>query len=381
VLQSSLESQLRDADAVEEIPPEHRHHGVFSHLWPAIDDVVRDGFVVERAARLAAEVVEGTLVRIAEGTHPFNPRPAEQQLADPARLIIVGDWGSGLRPARALAGRMQQEVTAGVAAGREVHVIHLGDVYWAGQADEYRRHVLADGWWPVTAELTERGVRSWSLAGNHDLYGGARPYFTVLLGDARFRLQRSADGAPTSWFRLASPSWQIIGLDSAWNDDPRERGQTGLLQDPQLASLEQWLAQADGRKAILLTHHQFMSVYDGRLTHAPAPPPMVARVKPFVDRGAIHGWLWGHEHRCMAFSDPGLPFPRCIGHGGQLQKAHAPGTRPPSPALWQETAAFRYSGGLWNTFGFAVLDIDGPQITVSYHLDGPQPVVGQEQLP
>ena len=153
---------------------------------------------------------------------------------------------------------------------RSVHVIHLGDVYFAGEAEEYRRHVLADGWWPVTDDQAEAGVGSWSLAGNHDLYGGAHAYFTVLLGDGRFRLQRDADGAATSWFRITLPSWDVIGTDTSWNDDPFEQGQTGLLQDPQAQRLAQWIAEDDGndnerRKRLVLSHHQFMTVYDNGL--------------------------------------------------------------------------------------------------------------------
>ena len=82
----------------------------------------------------------------------------------------------------------------------------------------------------------------------------------------------------------------------------------------------------------------------------------------------------------MAFTHPNLAFPPCIGHGGQMQAAHAPGTQPPNPGLWEETESFGGGGQRWNTFGFAVLDIDGPQIKVRYHLEGADPQVEAEDL-
>jgi hypothetical protein len=329
---------------------------------------------------LGAEVVEGTLRRLAEGTHDFNPEPAQRDIDGHARLVLVGDWGSGLPHARNVADLMAQEVAAGLEQARDVHVIHLGDVYFAGEAEEYRANVLADGWWPVTPTQAQAGAGSWSLAGNHDLYGGARAYFTVLLGDPRFAQQRSADGQPTSWFRLRSPSWQIVGLDSSWNDDPFERGQTGLLADPQGAQVDEWLGEDDDRRRLVLSHHQFMTVYDPRLSGVTSLPPLLEHLTPHVDRGAITAWVWGHEHRCMAFQRDRLPSPRCLGHGGQLQAAHAAGTQPPAPGLWEETASFVSAGRRWGAYGFAVLDLDGPEIAVRYVLDGAQPVVATEQF-
>ena len=46
--------------------------------------------------------------------------------------------------------------------------------------------------WPVTAAQARAGVTSWSLNGNHDMYGGGFGYFETLLADPRFVTQRSA---------------------------------------------------------------------------------------------------------------------------------------------------------------------------------------------
>jgi hypothetical protein len=379
VLQSSLAEAVRRNGLATETPGDHPHHGLFSHVWQSVETFIEAGRLKTRGVELSAEVVDGMLERLLESTHAFNPAPAEHAIGDCARVIVVGDWGSGQPGAHAVGGLMAQEVATGVQMGREVHVIHLGDVYFAGQPDEYRNHVLADGWWPVNAEQSDRGVGSWSLAGNHDLYGGARAYFDVLLADPRFHLQRSPDGQPTSWFRLTSPSWQIIGLDSSWDDHPFSMGQTGQLQAPQGEVITRWLQDAD-HKHILLSHHQFMTVYDDRLLRVAEPPALVSSLNPLVDRGRVMAWFWGHEHRCMAFTHPHLGFPRCIGHGGQMQAAHPAETQPPDPGLWEETASCDDGGKRWNRFGFAVLDIDGPQIEMRYVLNGAQPRIQSEHL-
>jgi hypothetical protein len=214
-----------------------------------------------------------------------------------------------------------------------------------------------------------------------------------MLADPRFHLQRSEDN-PTSWFRLTSPSWDIIGIDSSWNDDPFEGGQTGLLQDPQAAQIAEWVAadqqdDATGRrKRLILSHHQLLTAYDTRLKSVLGQgrePALHQKISGIVNDGAITAWIWGHEHRCMAFADTRIAFPRCLGHGGQLQQAHAPGTTPPTPGTWEETAQFQQAGLAWGSFGFVVLDLqepdnEGAHMEGNYHLDGAQPVVATEHF-
>jgi hypothetical protein len=390
LVQTSLAAHLKDKQLATATPADHPHHGFFSHVWQRVTDFVERAELTLQGVELADKVAEGMLERVAEGSHPFNREPAEHKLNDNARLIIVGDWGSGCERAQAVAKLMADEVQRGLDMGRKVHVIHLGDVYFAGEAEEYRDHVLARNWWPVTAEQAKAGVGSWALAGNHDLYSGARAYFTVMLADPRFHLQKSK-GKPTSWFRLTSPSWEIIGLDTSWNDDPLELGQTGLLEDPQADKLHEWIAadqqrEAKGRrKRLLLSHHQFLTVYDNRLKGVLAAgqqPVLHEKMaqKQILTGGAVTAWIWGHEHRCMGFDDHRIAFPRCVGHGGQLQQALPAGTKLEPPGKWRETATFDLAGVRWGSFGFAVLDLEGANIEVSYRLDGAQPAVGTERF-
>jgi hypothetical protein len=383
-----------------------QHRGLIARAWQGIKRFFRR--LVKKQLPFAADLAEGFLKRLSEGTFPFNPEPAEHEIEDRARLIVVGDWGSGTDQAKSVAKLMRKEVRNGREEGRQIHVIHLGDVYFAGEADEYRRKVLGRDCWPVTRWQAMRGVRSWSLAGNHDMYGSAKPFFTVLLGDLRFRLQRAV--APpetsrrgllsrlmfwrrwrpfggrrsTSWFRLSSPSWDIIGLDSSWNDCPFERGQKGLLEDPQAQRVARWVDDNPTKKRLVLSHHQLVTVYDSRLKSmldAGDQPELYKKLQDVIDDGGITAWMWGHEHRCMAFKDPAvnIPFLRCLGHGGQLQRRRSPGPAPPT-VLWEETATFMLDGSDWGRCGFAVLDLEGPTINVRYHLDDGVPVCVTEQF-
>jgi hypothetical protein len=379
VLQSELTEAATTGGQVVETPEGHRHHGLFSHILEDARKLIGDGDIAEHDAEFGTELVEGVLRRFVEGTYPFNTTPAECTLADRVRVIVVGDWGSGLPQAKRVAALMAEEVRSAREADLAVHVIHLGDVYFAGQAAEYRDHVLAAGCWPVTNDDAKAGVGSWLMAGNHDLYGGAAPYFDAVRNDPRFRLQSSADGHPTSWFRLVSPSLQIIGLDSAWNKDPFFTGQTGLLQAPQRAVVEKWLRDGEP-PAMLLSHHQFMSAYDHRLLDVADPPPLVAELSDLVERNRVRAWLWGHEHRCMAFTHAHLAYPACVGHGGQLEVPIPAGKQAPPTVRWAENATFMQGGRPWGRCGSVVLDIDGARVEARYLLDGAEPVVNTEPM-
>jgi hypothetical protein len=261
---------------------------------------------------------------------------------------------------------MAEEVADALACGREAHVIHLGDVYYSGLPSEIRQHVLAC--WPVTPEQARAGVTSWSLNGNHDMYSGGFGYFETLLGDPRFAGQHSADGAPTSFFRLAAPSWDFVGLDTSWDTDVMSKGASGVLEDPQAGFVAEIARETPGRKLVLLSHHQLMSAYEP----ADLGPVLPAKLGPVLDSGRVAAWWWGHEHRCIGFEAAhGVRFPRCLGHGGvPVLQTYAAGDPVKPPGVW-EAAGFLEDtdGDCWARFGFAVLDLDGSQMQVRYRDD------------
>jgi hypothetical protein len=269
-------------------------------------------------------------------------------MPDKCRLVMVGDWGSGLPRARKVAQEMRKFVQESLAAGIECHVIHLGDVYYSGFEYEYKKRFLP--FWPVEPGEEDR-VGSWSLNGNHDMYSGGHAYYGTLLADFRFSRQ-----SRSSFFRLANDNWQFIGLDTAYDDNG--------LKDPQATWLAQTIAN-NPQRSILLTHHQFYSAYED----GPAVGQVLReKLGPLLDGNRIFGAIWGHEHRCILHSrHGGLEYGRLIGHGGvPVYMTHADGDQYSPPATFEDR---RYLGsGLehWAYMGFAVLDLDGPTIRERY---------------
>jgi hypothetical protein len=144
--------------------------------------------------------------------HAFNPSPAPSvELKDRCRIIIVGDWGSGIPRAQKNALAMRVYVEESLKAGLDCQVIHLGDVYYSGWEYEYQKRFLR--YWPVRSG-EESKIGSWSLNGNHDMYSGGHAYFEILLADPRFNRHGGS-----SFFRLYNHHWQIFGLDTAWDDN------------------------------------------------------------------------------------------------------------------------------------------------------------------
>jgi hypothetical protein len=362
LVQSAVSAALREQGVADRTPLDR---SLWSSITHTAEALLHPGNFSPGDPDWVVKIAGSTLSHLARGNHPFNPRPAEHAISDSARLVVVGDWGTGLPRARAVASYMAEEVAEALAHGRQAHVVHLGDVYYSGLPSEIRQHVLAC--WPVTPEQARAGVTSWSLNGNHDMYSGGFGYFETLLGDPRFAGQHSADGAPTSFFRLAAPSWDFVGLDTSWDPNVMSKGTCGVLEDPQAGFVAE-KARASGRKLVLLSHHQLMSVYE----EADLGPVLPAKLGPVLDSGQVAAWWWGHEHRCMGFEPAhGVRFPRCLGNGGvPVLQTYAAGDPVKPPGAWEAAGFLEDAGGdCWARFGFAVLDLDGSQMQVRYRDD------------
>jgi hypothetical protein len=362
LLQSTLDEKLR----AQGVPDWTGHRSLPERILYALRSRLHPVKFGPDDPTWVTAIAKGVLDRLGDGNHPFNPEPAEYAIKGDARVVIVGDWGTGLVRARAVAGFMAGEVAGALAQGREAHVIHLGDVYYSGLPGEVQRNFLAPGLWPVSLDQSRQGVTSWSLNGNHDMYGGGHGYFETLLGDGRFSRQRSPDGASTSFFRLTSPAWEIIGLDTSWDPDVLARGFVGALEDPQADYVVRVASESD-RKLMLLSHHQLVSAYSPDDLGDELP----SKLAPVLDNGRVSAWIWGHEHRCMGFlPSHGVPFLRCIGHGGvPVPLQSPPSPVPPPPGLWEENDYITIKGSNWRRFGFAVLDFDGDRAQVRYRND------------
>ncbi|HEX9930743.1 MAG TPA: hypothetical protein VGB02_19570, partial [Pyrinomonadaceae bacterium] len=114
-------------------------------------------------------------VRNWRGIHPFNPNPATPfTIGNRARVVLFSDWGSGLPRAQKVGQEIRRELLDAENQNRDAHLIHLGDVYYSGWADEYDKNVLP--YWSVTSGEADK-FSSWCLNGNHDMYSGGKGYF------------------------------------------------------------------------------------------------------------------------------------------------------------------------------------------------------------
>jgi 3',5'-cyclic AMP phosphodiesterase CpdA len=292
-------------------------------------------------------------VRKFRGRAEFVETPQVVPIANDAKIIVVGDWGSGLPRAKKVADRIREELDRD--RSRQRVVVHLGDVYYSGSQREYQRNML--NLWPVREG---EDIPSFSLVGNHDMYYGGHAYYGTLLTDPRF----SKHGG-CSYFALQSDDWQLIGLDSGHEDG-------GLRGDQARWAKEVVERLADGdrprpRMTALMSHHQPFSA------HQPGAATMVSKLKPVLATGRVDAWFWGHEHRCIHYEATKVDgdrvgFSTCVGHGGVPEYLIIKeGETKPKPWVY-EYLEHRYGTAQepWEMFGFVVLDLAGRDMRVRY---------------
>ncbi len=112
---------------------------------------------------------------------------------------------------------------------------------------------------------------------------------------------------------------------------------------------------------MLLSHHQLFSAYEA------GAKTLRAKMRPVLDGAPLDGWFWGHEHRCLVYRDlENVRFASCAGHGGipeYLVEEHAVA---PDGLVYEYRKQYGTGWQPWNTFGFVVLDVDGPHIDIRY---------------
>lgn len=357
---SLLQSTLTDCvisrldDLVKPLPPGNDSFGDF---------ILREFDVFRKFGPCDAGWVESV---IAKGLSLLRRRPRfvdgrapDVAIADDARLVVAGDWGTGLTWAQAVARQMARHVAKARDEGREVHVLHLGDVYYSGWREEYRSRFLP--YWPVRS--AEEGVGSWALNGNHDMYSGGHGYFGYLLRDPRF-----AGHNGSSYFCLQSEHWQLLGLDSAYDDNDLAGDQGEWVAGKQ---------EASERRTMLLTHHNPYTAFAKR-----DRPEMLDRLERAFAVRDVDAWLWGHEHLGCSYEPrafPNIRFASCIGHGG-VPVLLDPNGKLPAGVKWRATERQIINEHPWQLFGFAVLDLDGPGIDVAYYDHNGGPPVNSERI-
>ncbi len=312
-------------------------------------------WVTEFLAELTTHLVRRVLFSL-----PRDP-PLTSALAPDARIVLVGDWGTGEGVALAVADQIRLQIDA--AGDREIHVVHLGDVYYAGTKWEARHRFLDH--WPVGHDDIAR-VHSWCLNGNHDMYSAGEGLFDVIVADARFGRQRTERGLRTSEFHLRNDHWDILGLDTSWKFHLGDiRGGQGHLQERQ----RRWIgSRLDGstRRTMFLSHHQPFTRLRAGAGGVVDVGNLLAATAPIRRARGIDAWFWGHEHRLFTYAArAGVQYPTCMGHGAVLEEPAASGIAGPGEAEFRAT--FRdEDGDEWRMPGFTVVDLDGPAATVRY---------------
>ena len=292
-------------------------------------------------------------VRDFRGRAEFVEKPQIVPIQNDAKIIVVGDWGSGIPRAKKVADRIRAELDKDTSKQRIV--VHLGDVYYSGSKREYERNML--NLWPVHEG---EDILSFSLMGNHDMYYGGHAYYGSLLADSRF-----ARHAGCSYFALQSDNWQFIGLDTGHEDGGLRGDQARWAKEV----IERPPEDGDSpqRMTALLSHHQPFSAHEGGATK------LVEKIKPVLATGRVDAWLWGHEHRCIQYEATKVEgdrvgFSSCLGHGGVPEYLiMKEGETKPKPWVY-EYLERRYGTAEepWEMFGFAVVEPVGRDMSVRY---------------
>ena len=361
ILQSALEQFYREFNCVAQADKQGLEPGEFDALS---DDILRTDPLVHPAQAAGLEqfgthdprwvfaFLAAKKFSKSHGVHAFpEDRAPTVVIGNSARLVLFGDWASGIRRARDVADQIEFRALEGLKQKRDTHVISLGDVYYAGFDDEYVDRCLAS--WPIS-EKNGKKIKSWALNGNHDMYAGGFGYFRVLLGDSRFAAQNRS-----SYFLLENDAWRVAGLDTAY-DPPDFRGEKGNLYGKQGEWVAEQFARKPAKKSMLLTHHQPFSAWESD------SPLLVNALRPVFKLGKIDAWFWGHEHRCAVYRNAKyVKFASLLGHGGVPVKVGSRGKRTAAAPFTYEYRDTHESG--YRYLGFAVADLDGSSCTMNFY--------------
>jgi len=284
-----------------------------------------------------------------------DPRAGVHVMPDIASVALAGDWGTGTISAYRVRDeilRLQPDIT-----------MHLGDVYYVGNQEEFDEYFLGDDDWPRGSLRRSEDVtalQSYALNGNHEMYSG---------GHAYFRSIRESFGQEASFFCVENKYWRIVGLDSGYS----AKLIPGLELLPWWVQLQphnmEWLqrnvlSSTDTRPIILLSHHQWFSAFEREYRK-------LGRNLGQDSRYLL--WFWGHEHRLAGYgrfqTHPKGPRirGRCIGHGGMpTEDILMPVRRYRNLVFYDRRVAGSVDGTDVGYNGFALLSFDREALEIRY---------------
>jgi hypothetical protein len=300
------------------------------------------------------------------------------RLPDRATVALVGDWGTGTPEARV--------VMELIAARQPDVVIHLGDVYYAGAENQFVK--FRQTWKELLNYDQPGGVVALTLSGNHDMYSGGGPYYETI---AEFR-------QPRSYFCLRNARWQFVALDTGLrNSDivipftPGQDDDPHGLHDQEAEWVRNRVANAEGRKTILLSHHQPFSAFEELTGGGPVNVELLDQMRPVL--GDVCRWYWGHEHDLIIYLDEekyqGV-LGRCVGHGAVPMDVLTYRTdvkRPeatdefPVPKIADVSLDRVSENATFYNHGYVIIELDGDRGTAThYQASDPEKVLFTEDL-
>jgi predicted phosphodiesterase len=287
----------------------------------------------------------------------------ESPLGDLSRVALVGDWGTGDATAKLLLRQIAQKQP-------EV-VIHLGDVYYSGTDHEFQNYFY--GIWqemfglpPVKWGDKVHGVTrpaTFTLAGNHDMYAGGQPYYTTI----------DMLGQPASYFCLRNANWQFIAMDTALHDNNPTNLSVTFLEDTEVAWIKDKIQTANGRKTVLLSHHQLFTTFE-EIGGQKINTKLEAQLHDILPQVTV--WYWGHEHNFVVYPKFLNVLGRCIGHGAVPVGFDQIGPADASVPCENFRLAADTDGGLFQ-HGYAIMELNGAAATVKHYMFDP---VSQEEV-
>jgi len=281
------------------------------------------------------------------GKHPFpGGQPPLLPMSDQATIAMAGDWGTGnfgngTAPAIKIKNRIPDS--------NPDYTIHLGDVYYAGTSGQETDFLL--DLWPSGS------AGAFTLNSNHEMYSGAKPYFSEAVASQLFRLQ-----SPFSFFALENSNWIVVGLDSAYFGDEDKAYLDGSIGTGEQVAFLRQVANR-GKKVIVLTHH------DGLAQDGSAPTALWNQVMGAFPAGSAPAyWYWGHVHAGIVYvPQANGTLCRCTGHGA-LPWGFASELDRNANVVWFET---RNAGDPEDTLrvlnGYTVVQLDGASFTETFY--------------
>lgn len=298
--------------------------------------------------------------RLADKTIPYRRYDSLQdfvitdRLPAQATVVIVADWGTGQDPAKLLLTK--------VAAHSPDVVIHLGDVYYSGTECEVQNYFYSI--WQETLgipnvpwgqKLTDftTGPATFHLPGNHDMYSGGQPYYTVI----------DMLGQPASYFCLRNDDWQFVAMDTSLHDcDPLTVDDATFVDPLEIVWMKDKVQNSGGRKTVLLSHHQLFSAFE-TIGGQAVNQNLLPQVQDILPELTL--WLWGHEHNQVIYQDYLNVLARCIGHGA-FPVSSTPPYPAPNAGVPLENINLDLDPMNFYRHGYVLMKLDGPNADVSY---------------